>query len=227
MRPQSRSLLSAALTISAGGISLAVLLATTTVSASAAPDPVGLGTAGSFAVLAGETVTNTGPTVVNGDLGVSPGTAITNFPPGLVNGVQHAADAVALQAKSDLTTAYNDAAGRTPVTDKTDQDLGDQTLVAGVYKANEGMALTGTLTLDAENDPEAVFIFQAGSTLITASNSSVSLIRGANPCNVYWQVGSSATFDTGTSFIGTVMALTDVAHADRGEPRRSRDGEER
>ncbi len=190
---------------------LAILLATTTVPASAEPPPVGLGTAGSFAVLAGERVTNTGPTVVNGDLGVSPGSAITNFPPGLVNGVQHAADAVALQAKNDLTTAYNDAAGRTPVTDKTDQDLGGQTLVAGVYKANTAMALTGTVTLDAENDPNAVFIFQAGSTLITASNSTVALIRGANPCQVYWQVGSSATLGTGTTFVGTVMALTSVS----------------
>jgi hypothetical protein len=210
VRPHSRTSLSAALTVSATGIAVAVLLATTAVSASAAPGPVGLGTAGSFAVLAGETVTNTGPTVVSGDLGVSPGAAITNFPPGLVNGVQHAADAVALQAKSDLTAAYNVAAGRTPVTDKTDQDLGGQKLVAGVYQASKGMALTGTVTLDAENDPDAVFIFQAGSTLITASNSSVSLVNGANPCHVFWQVGSSATLDTGTQFVGTVMALTDV-----------------
>ena len=193
--------LSAALTLFVSGVALTVLLATTTVAASAAPPPVGLGTAGSFAVLAAERVTNTGPTVITGDLGLSPGSEVTGAP--LVNGAQHVADAVAVQAQNDLTTAYNDAAGRTPVTDKTDQDLGDQTLVAGVYKANVAMALTGTLTLDAENDPDAVFIFLAGSTLITASNSTVAMIRGANPCNVYWKVGSSATLGTGTTFVGT------------------------
>jgi Tfp pilus assembly major pilin PilA len=178
--------------------------------ASAAQPPVGLGTASSFAVLAGTTVTNTGPSLISGDLGVSPGTAITGFPPGsVINGTQHAADAVALQAQSDLTTAYNDAAGRTPV-NTVSTDLGGQTLVAGVYKAASSMGLTGTVTLDGENDPGAVFIFQAGSTLITASSSTVNLVRGAQACNVYWQVGSSATLGTGNAFVGTVMALTSV-----------------
>ncbi len=211
MRPQSRSLLSAALTLPVSGLALTFLLAATTVTASAAQAPVGLGTATSFAVLGGSTVTNTGPSVISGDLGVSPGTAVVGFPPGLViNGTTHAADAVALQAQSDVTTAYNDAAGRTPAVDQTDPDVGGQTLVAGVYSTASAMSLSGTVTLDAQGDPAAVFIFQAGSTLITASNSTVALIGGATACQVYWQVGSSATLGTGTDFVGTVMALTSI-----------------
>ena len=211
MRPQSRSLLSAALILPVIGFALTLLLSATTVTASAAQAPVGLGTASSFAVLGGSTVTNTGPSVISGDLGVSPGTAVVGFPPGIViNGTTHAADAMALQAQSDVTTAYNDAAGRTPAVDQTDPDVGGQTLVAGVYSTASAMSLSGTLTLDAQGDPAAVFIFQAGSTLITASNSTVALIGGATACQVYWQVGSSATLGTGTNFVGTVMALTSI-----------------
>jgi hypothetical protein len=173
--------------------------------------PVGLGTATSFAVLAGTTVTNTGPSRISGDLGVSPGTAVTGFPPGEVtNGSIHAADAVALQAKNDLTTAYNDAAARIPA-DAVTSDLGGQTLAPGVYKAASAMGLTGTVTLDAQGDPGAVFIFQAGSTLTTAPNSTVAFINGGSPCNVFWQVGSSATLGTDTTFIGSVLALTSVS----------------
>ncbi|HEY0817034.1 MAG TPA: ice-binding family protein [Pseudonocardia sp.] len=173
--------------------------------------PVGLGTATSFAVLAGATATNTGPSMISGDVGVSPGTAVTGFPPGVVtNGTIHSADAVAAQAQADLTTAYNDAAGRTPA-DAVTTDLGGQTLAPGVYKAASSMGLTGTVTLDAGGNPNAVFIFQAGSTLITASNSTVALINGGSPCNVYWQVGSSATLGTGTTFIGTILALTSAS----------------
>jgi hypothetical protein len=205
-------LISAALTLPVTGLALTVLLAATTVSASAAQASVGLGTATPFAVLAGGTVTNTGPSVVNGDLGVSPGSAVTGFLPGIVQGgVIHASDAVALQAQDDLTTAYNDAAGRSPiVVDQTGKDLGGQTLVAGAYGADNAMALTGTVTLDAQGDPDAVFIFQAGSTLITQSISTVALIGGAQACHVFWQVGSSATLGTGTTFVGTVMALTSI-----------------
>ncbi len=178
----------------------------------AAQASVGLGTATSFAVLAGTTVTNVGPSVVSGDLGVSPGSAVTGFPPGtVINGTMHVSDAVALQAQSDVTTAYNDAAGRTPVVDKTSQDLGGQTLVAGVYQAASAMALTGTVTLDAQGDPDAVFIFQAGSTLITASSSTVALVGGAQACNVFWQVGSSATLGTSTTFVGSILALTSAS----------------
>lgn len=179
-------------------------------SAAAQQAPVGLGTARSFAVLAGTTVTNTGPSTISGDLGVSPGSAVVGFPPGTVsNGVIHAADAVALQAQADVTTAYNDAAGRATTATVT-ADLGGQTLVAGVYTGG-ALGLTGALTLDAQGDPNAVFVFQAASTLITASTSSVNLINGANPCNVYWQVGSSATLKTNSVFVGTVLALTSVA----------------
>ncbi|WP_345518785.1 ice-binding family protein [Nocardioides conyzicola] len=177
----------------------------------AAQPQVGLGTATPFAVLAGSTVTNTGPSVISGSVGVSPGQAVVGFPPGLVNnGTIHAADAVALQAKNDLVTAYNDAAGRGPVVDKTSQNLGGQTLVPGVYAAASAMALTGTVTLDAGGDPDAVFVFQAGSTLNTASSSRVALIGGAQACHVFWQVGSSATLGTTTRFVGSILALTSI-----------------
>ncbi len=194
---------------------VALALAVTVVGGSqagAAQAPVGLGTATSFAVLAGTTVTNTGPSTISGDLGVSPGTAVTGFPPGTVsNGTVHAADAVAAQAQADLTTAYNDAAGRTPFT-TVSADLGGQTLVSGVYRGG-ALGLTGTLTLNAQGDPNAVFIFQAGSTLITASSSRVAVINGAQACNVFWQVGSSATLGTNSVFVGTVLALTSVTAA--------------
>src|SRR4051812_2620820 len=156
-------------------------------SASAATT-VPLGTAASYSVLAGSTVTNTGATTLQGNLGVSPGTAVTGFPPGMVGGVQHIADGPALLAQSDLTTAYNDAAGQGPTT-AVAVELGGRTLLPGVY-GNSTLGLTGTLTLDGQGATDGVFIFQSNSTLITASNSSVSLINGANPCNVFWQVGS-------------------------------------
>ncbi len=199
------------LTLSVPSLVVAVTLVATAPSASAAQAQVGLGTATSFAVLAGQTVTNTGPTTIAGDVGVSPGNAIVGFPPGLVsNGTFHAADAVALQAQNDLTTAFNDAAGRGPVVD-AGVDLTGQVLTPGVYNNATAMALTGTVTLDALGDPAAVFIFQAGSTLITASNATVSLVGAAQACNVFWQVGSSATIGTDTTFAGTVMALTSIS----------------
>jgi type VI secretion system secreted protein VgrG len=176
-----------------------------------AVSPVGLGTAKSFAVLAGTTVTNTGPSVISGSVGVHPGNAITGFPPGeVINGTEHRADGVALQAKSDLTTAYNDAAGRTPVTG-VKPNLGGRTLAPGVYKASSDMSLTGTVTLNGDGNPNSVFIFQAGSTLITASSSTVALTGDTQACNVFWQVGSSATLGTGTTFVGSVLALTSIS----------------
>jgi hypothetical protein len=177
-------------------------------SASAAT-PVQLGSAETFAVLAGTTVTNTGPTVISGDLGVSPGSAVTGFPPGtVIDGTIHAADATAAQAQVDLTAAYNEAALRT--TEFTiSSDLGGQTLTPGVYTAPAGIGLTGTVILDGQNDPNAVFVFQAGSTLVTASNSTVQLVN-VNPCNVFWQVGSSATLGTGSTFAGSILALTSI-----------------
>jgi Ice-binding-like len=175
------------------------------------PAAVSLGSAGSFAVLAGTTVTNTGPGVITGNLGVSPGTAVTGFPPGLVvGGAIHAGDAVAAAAQASLTTAYNNAAGRAPDQNLTGQDLGGQTLTAGVYKFDSSAGLTGTLTLNGQGNPDAVFIFQIGSTLTTASASNVVFTNGARACNAFWQVGSSATLGTATTFAGNILALTSI-----------------
>ena len=172
---------------------------------------VGLGTASSFAVLAGSTVTNTGPSVISGNVGLDPGSAVTGFPPGIVNaGTIHITDAVALQAQSDLTTAYNDAAGRSS-TATISSDLAGRTLTSGVYTSATSLGLSGDLTLDAQGDPNAVFIFQAGSTLTTGSASHVTLTGGAQACNVFWQVGSSATIGTGSQFVGNILALTSIS----------------
>lgn len=173
-----------------------------------------LGTAQNFAILGGSTVTNTGPTVINGNLGVSPGSAVTGFPPGIVTGgAIHAADAVAAQAQSDLTTAYNTAAGTPCGVDLTGQNLGGLVLTPGVYCFTASAALTGTLTLNFQGNPNAAFLFKIGSTLTTASASSVILINNAGatcPPNVLWQVGSSATLGTGSSFVGNILALTSI-----------------
>jgi ice-binding like protein/stigma-specific protein Stig1 len=170
-----------------------------------------LGTAKNFAVLGGSTVTNTGPSSLGGDLGVSPGAAITGFPPGNVTGETHKADAVALQAQSDVTAAYVDLAGRKCDVVLTGTDLGGLKLKKGVYCFASSAQLTGTLTLDAENDPDAVFIFQIGSALTTASNSSVVIVQGAGECRVFWQIGSSATLGTDTAFTGNILALTSIS----------------
>lgn len=169
-----------------------------------------LGTAEAFAVLAGSTVTNTGGSVLNGDLGVWPGLAITGFPPGTVTGTTHAGDAVAQQAQSDLVIAYNDAAGQACGLDLTGQDLGGMTLTSGVYCFSTSAQLTGTLTLDAQGSGSSVFIFQIGSTFTTASSSVVSLIGGGSECNVFWQVGSSATLGTGSTLLGNILALESI-----------------
>jgi len=191
-----------------GLLVLALLAALALASSARAQAPVFLGAADDFGVLGASTVTNTGLTEVTGDVGVSPGTAVTGFPPGIVNGTIYSAGAVAAQAQSDLTAAYNDAEGRACQVDLTGQDLGGMTLTDGVYCFSSSVGLTGTLTLDAQGDPNAVFIFQIGSTLTTASASSVNLINGAQSCMVVWQVGSSATLGTTTAFSGNVLALT-------------------
>lgn len=178
--------------------------------ASAATAPVPLGTAANFAVLAGSTITNTGPTTIGGDVGLSPGTAVTGFPPGQVNGTIHAADSVALQAKADLATAYDNAAAR-PVTATVPVELGGTTKTTGVYNSPAGtFGITGTLTLDAQGDPSAVFIFKAASTLITAAASNVTLVNGAQASNVFWLVGSSATLGVGSTLRGTILALASI-----------------
>ncbi|HBP38637.1 MAG TPA: hypothetical protein DD640_07845 [Clostridiales bacterium] len=197
-------------------LTLLLMIMAVPAAASAAEAPVNLGSTAGFAVLAGTTITNTGPTTiggsVGGDIGVSPGTAITGFPPGILSdGIIHSADATALQAQADLVIAYDDAASRALTADLTGQDLGGLTLTTGVYKFSSSAQLTGTLILDAEGDPEAVFIFQISSTLTTASGSTVSLINGARFCRIFWQVGSSATLGTNTTFVGHVFALTSIA----------------
>jgi hypothetical protein len=176
--------------------------------ATAAPATVGLGSAASFSVLGGSTITNTGPTTMFGDLGLSPGSSVTGAPH--VLGATHVDDAVAIAAKSSLTTAYNDAASR-PTEGSAGTDLTGQTFTPGVRTASSSLLLSsGAVTLDAQGDPNAVFIFQIGTTLTTGSNTSVSLINGAQACNVFWQVGSSATLGTGTRFVGTVMAAATI-----------------
>jgi uncharacterized protein with beta-barrel porin domain len=167
----------------------------------------------SFAVLAGSTVTNTGATVINGNLGVSPGTAVVGFfAPGIVTAPYaiYRNDAVAIQAQIDLVTQYNDLAGRPTTVNLTGQDLGGQVLGAGVYSYDAAAQLTGTLTLDARGNPNAVFIINVGSALTTASSSSVALINGARGSNVFFVVGSSATLGTDTAFAGGILALTSI-----------------
>jgi len=176
----------------------------------AVPTSVGLGTATSYAVIAGSTITNTGPSVLAGDLALDPGSAVTGFPPGSVTGAMNVANGASLAAQGDVVTAFNDAAGRS-ATASISADLAGSTLISGVYNASTSMALSGTLTLNGQGNADAVFIFQAGSTLTTFSGSSVVLENGAQACNVFWEVGSSATIGTSTAFVGTVLALTSIS----------------
>jgi hypothetical protein len=168
---------------------------------------VPLGSDVTYTVLAGSTVTNTGPTVINGNVGVSPGTAVTGFPPGSVTGggAIHAADGSASQAQTDLTTAYVNAMGQA-ATATVAGDLGGQTLTSGVYKSTSTLGITGTLTLSGPG----FFIFQVAAALTTASGSKVVLIGGAQAANVFWQVGSSATLGTTSTFAGTILAQASV-----------------
>ena len=189
-------------TLTLGGAALAAIVPT-----------VPLGTAANYAVLAASTVTNTGNSVLNGSVGLSPGTSVTGFPPGVVvpPGVIDIANGPALQAQTDLTTAYVNAAGRS-LNATTTAELGGLVLVGGVYAGpSKGpLGLTGTLTLDGAGDPNSVFIFQTNSTLTTATASTVALINGAQECNVFWQVGSSATLGTNSVFVGNILAETSI-----------------
>ena len=160
-----------------------------------------LGGAGAFAVLAGSTVTSTGATALTGDLGVSPGTAVTGLPPGTLTGTTHAGDAASARAMADLTTAYNDAAGRTRAPVTVAGNLGGMTLGPGLYKSTSSLSISsGDLTLDARGHANAVFIFQMASTLTTTPGRAVVLSGGAKASNVFWQVGSSATLGTTSVF---------------------------
>ena len=206
------------------GLVLAVAMTLLSRNASA-QTTVELGTAGGFAVLAGSGISNTGPTTIIGNVGLSPttGAAITGFPPALVTGTVYGVNAfgpagsinnpgLLTIAKNDLNAAYLNAAGRPAnVTFVPVYDLGGQTLVGGVYRTPSSFGITGTLTLNAAGNPNTVWIFQAGSTLITASNSRVILINGAQACMVFWQVGSSATLGTNSTIVGTVMAQTSIS----------------
>ncbi len=179
--------------------------------AQAAAILVDLGTSSIFAVLAGSTITNTGSSVITGSVGLSASTSITGFPPGSVNGGSiYAADAVALQAKNDLTTAFLAAANQPCGTVLTGQDLGGLTLTPGVYCFATSAQLTGALSLNSLGDPASVFVFQIGSTLTTGSNSAVLLTNGGKGERVFWQVGSSASLGTTTAFAGNVLALSSI-----------------
>lgn len=178
--------------------------------ATALPASVELGSAADFAVLAGSGITLTSPTTITGDIGTYPTLTMVGLGYLTLNGTNHAGDAVTQAAKGDLTLAYADAAGRAPTTVYGAQDLGGLTLTSGVYQGSSSFGITGTLTLDGGGDPNAVWIFQAGSTLITASGSAISLIGGAQAGNVFWQVGTSATLGTGTDFAGNILALDSI-----------------
>jgi LPXTG-site transpeptidase (sortase) family protein len=184
---------------------------------SAAPTHIGLGTAENFAVLAGTGITNTGATTITGDVGTFPTTSETGLTPCpaadcvTLTGTDQGGDGVTQGAKTNLTTAYNTAAGEGPTTPITGGTLGGgQTLTPGVYNSASSIGLTGSLTLNGGGDPNAVFVFQAGSTLVTASSSTVILTGGTQACNVYWQVGSSATLGTTSNFVGTILALDSI-----------------
>lgn len=180
----------------------------------AAQATVNLGTTSTFAVLAGTTITNTGPTVINGtaggDVGLYAGPSFTGQDEATISGAVHLADAVAGVAKDDLVTAYNDAAGRTPVT-TIPTELGGTTLKPGVYDSESGtFEITGTLTLDAEGDPDGVFIFLTDSTLVTMPNSMIDLLNSARFCRIFWQVGTSATLGTNSHFVGHIFAMESI-----------------
>jgi hypothetical protein len=181
----------------------------------AAQATVNLGTTSTFAVLAGTTITNTGPTVIDGsaggDVGVYAGSEFTGQSEATIGGAVHLADAVAGIAQEDLVAAYNDAAGRTPVT-TIPTELGGTTLTPGVYDSESGtFEITGTLTLDAQGDPDGVFIFLTESTLITKPNSNINLLNSARFCRIFWQVGTSATLGTNSHFVGHIFAMQSIA----------------
>jgi len=195
------------------GFALAVLIFLNH-NATAIPATVDLGSDSSFAVLAGSGITVAGAvntTTITGDIGTFPTTTIVGLGNVVLNGVNQGGDAVTQNAKNDLVTAFGDAASRPATTTYSPTfDLGGQTLTSGVYKDPTSFGLTGTLTLDAKGNPNAVWIFQTGSSLTTASNSKINLINGAQACQVFWEIGSSATLGTGTSFIGTILALASI-----------------
>lgn len=212
-RTHSRTTVLSVGTLSA--LTAAIVVAAMSFASSAravSPPDVRLGTAAQFAVLAYDGVTNTGTTTVTGDIGSFPTTTVTDngaiLPPG---NVRRGPDQVVENAKPDLAAAFGQAAGAQPDTQALPADIGGRTLVGGTYNQASALGLTGTVTLDGQNDPNSVFIIQVGSDFTTAPSSSVVLTRGAQACHVYWQIGNSAVFDTATSFIGNVLAYQDIS----------------
>ncbi len=182
----------------------------TTGPAATVRDPINLASAASFAVLAHTQITNSGPTTICGDLGLSPGTLVSGGPVLSCGGVSHVTDTAAAQAQADLTIAYNDAAGRTSPA-LVAGNLGGKTYYPGLYKSTSGLAISsGDLTLDAQGNANGVFIFQIASTLIVSSARQVILAGGAKAANVYWQVGSYCSVDTTASMVGTIMAHNQI-----------------
>lgn len=171
-----------------------------------------MGSSSTLAILAGSAISNTGATHITGDMGLSPGTSIGGFPPGILVGTQHINDTTANQAKLDLTAAYNDAAGRTATDIVTIAgNIGGLTLTPGLYKSTSSLAVSsGDVTFDAKGNPNAVFIIQIASTLTTTPGRKVILSGGALASNIFWQVGTSATFGTTSVFKGTVMAMQSI-----------------
>ncbi len=194
------------------GISILAISAILALGAASAAVSVNLGSAGNFAVLAGAGITNTGATTIKGDVGSFPTPSMTGFGSVTLTGTNHGGDAVTQAAKNDLVTAYNAAAAQpADVSYLIPTDLGGTTLLPGVYHFNSSLDITGVLQLNAMADPNAVWIFQIASTLITAANSEISLIGGALASNVFWQVGSSATLNSGSDFSGTILALAAIS----------------
>jgi hypothetical protein len=177
-----------------------------------AQNSVALGSTSTLAVLAGASITSTGATNITGDIGLSPGSSIGGFPPGILTGTQHINDATSTQAKLDLTAAYNDLAGRTSTDIVTlSGNIGGLTLTPGLYKSTSSLAISsGDLTFDAKGNAGAVFIIQIATTLTTTSARKVILAGGALASNIFWQVGSSATFGTTSVFKGTVIAMQSI-----------------
>jgi hypothetical protein len=175
---------------------------------------VALRSAQTFAILAGSTVTNTGPTHINGDVGIFPGTAMTGFPPGVVNGNVHAGDSIAKQAERDLTRGYNAAMSRVRNPVSVIGNLGGQTLGPGLYKSTGGLEVSsGDLTLDAGGNPYAVFVFQMATTFGMTTGRKIFLTNGAQARNVFWAVGSSATLGTGCAVFGNLLAHQSISMA--------------
>jgi hypothetical protein len=173
---------------------------------------ISLGSACSFGVLGNQAITSTGPTRISGDVGIHPNgrTSVTGFGPAICNGTIHGANDIAQAALADARTAYNTCKSMTSTADLTGDDLGGMVITTGVYSFSSSVGITGTLTLDGQGNSDSTFVFQIGSTLVTATAALVKLTNGAQASNVFWQVGSSATFGTGTIFNGIVLAYTSI-----------------